>query len=507
MDSQQPDGIPTQSDTNLDHVEDKGKYLILRNTGAKKPTFYAPMSGKRYLDGQQRKPVVDFIGQPNFDDQSSPLWKMSMSSVRERFERYYETKEELPLKCPLKMIDLPQPRSVPVGMVESGVVLYAKNPSDFYILLEKPGFYKLEESEWNRIFPEFKTGPEAFRGLQMLLNWFYQRYDVLGIRRKVSFDQPEVGTLVVVKAIKKVKHSVEEANESGAEKEEIMCQFRRGIVTYVELERKINNPSLLFTVYLLDFGYDVIVSEWFLHPLMKPFNYIAPLALRCCLFGISSVAEEWDSSGIQYFHDTLLKYRDASFAFEFRQIPIQSIYQSVVPVNRSYLVSVDVRKYNMETKSIEYLLNITEEMIKMWRGIPWNLFPSRPKVMRGTNIYVGKGEPSSRNKDGGDVPFRTAMLLTPYLPRLYEPLPETVLKRELDRLFRMRSNALDDVMGMHNRLILRLPDPKKQLGKPASVMISCQEAKALVAAPPIVDDKMKDEEESNTSHQPAKMEK
>jgi len=119
----------------------------------------------------------------------------------------------------------------------------------------------------------FKTGVQAFFGVQVLLNLFYKNYKVLGLDLKTSCGSLQIGDLVAVKFIRELKSSDGIPEEGIIDDSTFMCQIRRGMVTGICMD----NTILEYCVYCLDFGYEVTVSEHFLLPLMRPFNLIPPL--------------------------------------------------------------------------------------------------------------------------------------------------------------------------------------------------------------------------------------
>ncbi|ODM99369.1 hypothetical protein Ocin01_07310 [Orchesella cincta] len=418
-----------------------------------------------------------WIGKPIWDPFSSTswVWNKKVNWLLNQFKTFLEEKGNL---SPLTVGELSQAdKVIPVGAVEAGVVVYPSNPSEIYIVLENPTYYySAQQSEWTEIFPAFKSGPEALVGVQALLQLFYKSYKHLEIDLKASFGSYKDGDLVAVKVIRKLNHhqssrSSDSGISVGEERidNEYEYQFNRGLVTRIDYG--VDGTDLFeYTVYCFDLGYEVIVSEHFLLPLLKPFNLIPPLALRCELYGISPAGEQWNHLSNDYFRFLLQHCRQLSFSFEFcsavsvplRQTDLQSR-------TSSYLVNVEVREFNLTTGSIAYLFNFADEMINNKYAIPWNLTPTRPKVMEGTTVAEVITLNAEMIPDRVTLPFRAGLLLTKFHPKVYDQLPREIIAREIERLFMMRGDALNDMEGVRNRLTIVLPDPNKCLGNRCSV--------------------------------------
>ncbi|CAL8138050.1 unnamed protein product [Orchesella dallaii] len=432
--------------------------------------------GKGKPNFQRRKPCPSFVGKPNwhYSTSTSWFWCTKVNLILGQFKKCVDA-EATEGASKLTIADLARPSGVvPVGAVEAGVLVYSENPSEIYIILEKFEYYSsAQESEWKKVFPGFNSGPEAFCGVQALLNLYYQCYESLGLNLKTGYE-PYIGDLVAVKVIRKLESSGEKLMEGDTTgKGNYVCQMRRGVV--MEIQSK--NVPAEYTVYLLDFGYKITVCDHFLLPLNKPFNLIPPLAMRCALFGLSPVGEHWTEFAIEHFNCLLQKYREASFCFNFCSVvepPFFGTDLQSFTTKKSYLVNMEARQFNFKTASVEYALNFAEDIIKNLHAVPWNLVPARPKLMAGTK--VGKPDRGLSNPSMTVDPprpvisLRTGLLLTKFHPILHEPLPLPVLERDIKQLFRMRGHSFTGVSGIQNQLVIPLKDRNKQFSAPCSVI-------------------------------------
>lgn len=148
------------------------------------------------------------------------------------------------------------------------------NPWKFYVLLDKVN-YCLKRTNWMKHFPPFRSAIEAHRNLPVLLGMFYNMYhakykDPTNQKKndeKENWSKFVAGQLVLVKFMKERK------SESS-----YTYEVRRGFVEKTKLGQ--NASQCIYTVYLLDFGFRLEVSDHFMCPLPRPFNCIAPLVKK-----------------------------------------------------------------------------------------------------------------------------------------------------------------------------------------------------------------------------------